>query len=272
MEATMIGYLKNDKGFTLIELLAGLAILGFIVVPLSTYFISSAKIGNDSKKQLIANHLAQKYMEKIRSGSNLPGEPVEVTEQGFFIRTVATAYETGRYSLPEGEEDSFHMMMKFEQEDTGRLDIFDRNNVLSRVITGIMPDSDIVVEIRFGNIIRIQSGTESVEISYTPVDDVNVIKIQFISYKNTNVDLHVFNHTTKTAEIFVVQSKGSTSTIHNYPECGSVLFHKEVLDSSYRSKYNNRIYQVTVSVQEGNRYDLSKSPIAELTSLQKAIE
>lgn len=56
--------LKNNKGFTLVELVVSIAILGIIITPLSSLFISTIKNNVRAEDKLIANQLAQEYMEQ----------------------------------------------------------------------------------------------------------------------------------------------------------------------------------------------------------------
>lgn len=57
--------LKNNKGFTLVELVVSIAILGIIITPLSSLFISTIKNNVRAEDKLIANQLAQEYMEQV---------------------------------------------------------------------------------------------------------------------------------------------------------------------------------------------------------------
>ncbi|MEJ8554509.1 type IV pilus modification PilV family protein [Tepidibacter sp. Z1-5] len=58
--------IKSNKGLTLVELIVSLAILGIILVPLSSFFVNTIKVNKSSENQMIANQLAQKYMERVK--------------------------------------------------------------------------------------------------------------------------------------------------------------------------------------------------------------
>ena len=58
--------IKSNKGLTLVELIVSLAILGIIIAPLSSFFVNTVKVNKDSENQMIANQLAQKYMEQLK--------------------------------------------------------------------------------------------------------------------------------------------------------------------------------------------------------------
>lgn len=62
--------IKNNKGFTLIEILLSMTILSIIIVPLSTFFLTSQKISKDSEINFEATSIAQSYFEKIKAIDN----------------------------------------------------------------------------------------------------------------------------------------------------------------------------------------------------------
>lgn len=64
----MFKLVKNKKGFTLIEIVISIAILGIIIIPISSLFITSAKINKKSNDLLHANHEAQQVIEVLRAG------------------------------------------------------------------------------------------------------------------------------------------------------------------------------------------------------------
>lgn len=79
----------NDKGLTLIEIIVTLAVLGIIVSPLMSMFITSQKINNASNNEYQAIQLAQKYMESIKSQNtfNKSGYDEEIKDDGEVIYT-----------------------------------------------------------------------------------------------------------------------------------------------------------------------------------------
>lgn len=59
--------IKNNKGLTLIEILITLAVLGIVVSPLMSMFITSQKINNESEMKYRAVQLAQQHIETIKA-------------------------------------------------------------------------------------------------------------------------------------------------------------------------------------------------------------
>lgn len=66
-----MGKKLNNKGMTLIEIIITLTILGIVVAPLMSMFITSQKVNQESEMKYNAIQLAQKYMEDIKSDNNL---------------------------------------------------------------------------------------------------------------------------------------------------------------------------------------------------------
>ena len=62
----MIKY-NNNRGFTLVEVILTIAILSLIIVPLSSMFITSAKMNSRSKIEYEAVTIAQQKMEEIKA-------------------------------------------------------------------------------------------------------------------------------------------------------------------------------------------------------------
>ena len=66
----MVNALKrilNQKGLTLVEIIVTLAVLGIVIAPLMSMFVTSQKVNVESRKEYEAIQLAQKYMEEIKA-------------------------------------------------------------------------------------------------------------------------------------------------------------------------------------------------------------
>lgn len=61
----------NQKGLTLIEIIVTLAVLGVVITPLMSMFVTSQTINVESRKEYEAIQLAQKYMEEIKAMDEL---------------------------------------------------------------------------------------------------------------------------------------------------------------------------------------------------------
>lgn len=63
--------LLNYSGLTLIEVIVTLAVLGVVVTPLMSMFLTSQKINSQSHNEYKAVQIAQEYMEEIKSMESL---------------------------------------------------------------------------------------------------------------------------------------------------------------------------------------------------------
>lgn len=79
--------LCDKKGFTIIEVMVTLAVLGIVIGPLMTMFITSQKINNEGSKEYQSIQLAQKYMEEIKGM-----EVFDYNTQGYVRTEVAGDY------------------------------------------------------------------------------------------------------------------------------------------------------------------------------------
>jgi len=73
----------NNNGLTLIEIIVTLAVLGVVISPLMTMFITSQKINNESETEYQAIQLAQEYMEELKAQNNFNSSGyTEITVDG----------------------------------------------------------------------------------------------------------------------------------------------------------------------------------------------
>lgn len=64
----------NSDGVTVVEIIMTIAIIGVLIVPLMSMFITSAEINNESSKEFKSAQLAQMYMEEIKAMDELNTE------------------------------------------------------------------------------------------------------------------------------------------------------------------------------------------------------
>lgn len=66
--------ISNKSGLTLVEIIVTIAVLGIVICPLMSMFITSEKINRESDKEYKSIQQAQRYMEEIKSMSEIDTE------------------------------------------------------------------------------------------------------------------------------------------------------------------------------------------------------
>ncbi len=96
----------NKCGLTLIEIIMTFAVLGVVICPLMTMFISSHKINSLSEKEFKSMLLAQKYIEEIESMKKInTNEYPYNSEEGYYERNILhedSIYTTRIRIIPAG--------------------------------------------------------------------------------------------------------------------------------------------------------------------------
>lgn len=102
MDIAMPKLIKNKKGFTLIEIIISIAILAIIITPLTSVFTGTFKMNTNTRENMEANHLAQKYMEYWKANpldsfaemteNGKTYKFKDVTENGYAIRTMVQVF------------------------------------------------------------------------------------------------------------------------------------------------------------------------------------
>jgi prepilin-type N-terminal cleavage/methylation domain-containing protein len=63
--------ISNNRGMTLVELIVTIAVLGILIVPVTSMFVFSAKINMAASNEYEAAMFAQSYMEEIKAMEEL---------------------------------------------------------------------------------------------------------------------------------------------------------------------------------------------------------
>ena len=80
----------NNEGLTVVEIIMTIAILGILIAPLMSMFITSAEINNESSKEFKSAQLAQMYMEEFKAMYELNMELyIFNSESGCYERNVS---------------------------------------------------------------------------------------------------------------------------------------------------------------------------------------
>ena len=70
--------LFNKEGLTLIEVIVGFALIGILLIPMSSLFLTTHRINQRSRTLLTHTYLAQQYMERAKYAENIDTNPTEI--------------------------------------------------------------------------------------------------------------------------------------------------------------------------------------------------
>jgi prepilin-type N-terminal cleavage/methylation domain-containing protein len=115
----MYPWINKNDGFTLIEILVSLAIFSMVIIPFSSLLLSTAKINHYSRKTILATHLAQSYMEKLKTPGTIElGRQERIDEDtGLIVYTNVCSYKPEKYMLSTGyEEDQLSTALLYKLE------------------------------------------------------------------------------------------------------------------------------------------------------------
>ncbi|WMJ80843.1 type II secretion system protein [Clostridium sp. MB40-C1] len=265
--------MRKKKGFTLLEIVITLAILGIIIVPISNLVFTSVKTAKASEDKQKAANLAQKYIEQIKGGdvTVIKDEEAKYDEGRFWVNCSVKpvkGYEF-KQALTNGSNGSDSIICDYEftfpknslvLNSVNRLDnriIFSPQNITKPYIGINIKDSDTG---KYNIDFILKDGDEekqSVTVSKNIDEKENKIKIRFNIYRELKekVVIDTSNETGSILELYFVKF----STIEKDPEVkvishsGVTRQYKEILkvedDSSSENATNNRIYKITVEVQ-----------------------
>lgn len=259
----MLGRMRDSKGLTLIEVIVSVAILGIIIVPLSSLFTHSIKINLNSKDRMTANHVAQQYMEELKFSSNtvIGSQTITDPDTGFVVETKVEPFMSSTYSTDIGQEDtnSYSATIVLEGEREGYLNIDNREIDFSDTDTMTLTvDSsrlDYVITPTEGSNIR----TGSIGISQEGSKNLKVL-----CKGRTRLNMKVVNKESQAVNFYIVKGKKQNSNaigeniVKLDVESGKINSYYNIYDSSVlteeqRNGNTQRLYKATVTVKKDDK-------------------
>ena len=68
----------NKRGLMLIEVIIGFALIGILLIPITTLFVTTYRINQQSRTIMTYTHLVQQHMEYAKLERNIDMTPIEV--------------------------------------------------------------------------------------------------------------------------------------------------------------------------------------------------
>ncbi|KYH35324.1 hypothetical protein CLTEP_07280 [Clostridium tepidiprofundi DSM 19306] len=270
--------MSKQKGFTLVELIITIAILGIIIVPISSMVLTSAKITKDSEDKLNATNIAQEYMEKIKSDDSLVlnnsklnyeegkynieceirpiddykfGQNVVVGENGSdsIVCDYKFVFEEGKNTIESYKMSDGSTLIPSQSASKPRIDITCADNAQNKIKFSIY-DSDSLLK--------------SEEITRSGENESGKIKIRFDILRDLGeqLDINLDNKSSDVLEIYLVKSDKLTHepNININKIAGKIRKYDDIIKitdkSSVENKADNRLYEITVRVKYKNTNDI----------------
>lgn len=209
--------IKDKRGVTLVEIIVSIAILGIIVTPLASLFVSSVKNNANARNRMIANQLAQRYMEEVMSNP-INSNNVSFTESGMTVDIKIDDF--GSYQNTTGGNISYHSSFEASKD---------------------FNDDELIIE---NNTIKLRSNTY-------PVTFETKLNIEIQCDADTKKKLRVTNRSGKRVNIYKVHSASEGSDVEIVTEYGEVYVYKNIYDSTVENTDKNRVKKIIITVKKG---------------------
>lgn len=232
----------NNKGITLVEIIVSLAILGVIVVPLSTLFVNSVKNNVKAEDRLIASQLAQEKMEALMHQETLLPDVETVTEGAFNITYEITNYDdTGVAATTGSLISDYDTAVSFDGA-AGAIDLSSE-------------DSPIYIQVESNTITFNRTSETEGQIAIEHFTGTEDVKIK-VHCDNTEKDMtiNVYNRTDIPVKIYKVSKTSEpTHDVVVRTEYGRVYTYQQIYETEDASEKKYRIYKIAITVSKDGK-------------------
>ncbi|MDW5300401.1 MAG: type II secretion system protein [Sedimentibacter sp.] len=234
--------LLNNKGLTLIEIIITLAVLGIVIAPLMSMFITSQKINTESENEYNAIQLAQKYMEEIKGMDVLDTDNAD----GY---PYITSEDTYKRNLTEDGYD-LTISVKKAGMQSGEVGVDNPADLVTEFSTLKIKKESVIYWDGFGTVTN--NGNGDVDIVITNADKKNIkvllntdAEIGITNERSDEVTLYIYNIVGDTTYDCVVDVvKGQVNKIYNnYTEDEDDIV-------SFDKTAKNILYNINIHVEK----------------------
>ncbi|WP_069649465.1 prepilin-type N-terminal cleavage/methylation domain-containing protein [Caloranaerobacter ferrireducens] len=249
-------WLKNginkEAGLTLIEVLITISILGIIIIPLSSFFITSAKINKESGDKFKATLIAQKFMEDIKlSDSIMEGQTQYNIENYNVIVNITNITDFSEY-----ESSSFYdtidydIKIQIDKDNENYISIYDKNdNLLAKDYINVQAKIDIEMIDSFITVKIFDNNTLLSTINLNNYGNEGELILEILGEMNFVINSK--NQTENDLILYFCKSDDLTSNYTFYNLGGKVTRYENILILNNESESNLKgLYQVDVEVRK----------------------
>ncbi len=239
----MLKWIKNQRGFTLVEIIISIAILGIIITPLSSLFVSSVNYNSKAKYKEIANHLAQKYMEKTMM--------MDKSEYITFGTQNATETVDGKsFNIQIDLSETVDTYILSKKNDSAVVPSYDATIDSS---SGDIADGDTldIEVVKTATNIQMDIKNHPITIASLILADAP-INIKVYCKDDKDFTLNIKNNSGNRLNIYKNYSATATNQVDINTLIGSVYVYENIYDDSVEDPNRNRVYKIKITVKNAN--------------------
>lgn len=245
----MLKILKSNKGLTLIELIVSIAILGIIIIPLSSYFINSIRINKIAQYRLEANHIAQQMMEEIKSQRTVIQtvyEGTEINEGDYNITKIIRPLSD--YQIIQNNNNNADINFSYDANiEVNENDLKFDTDTTSNLISNIADNTNVEIKVErgSGNSIQIRYNNSFNKTINKSDNEINIVIKQ---NSNKNIIFNTYS-TNIITNFYIVKSKGANGAIRINTKSGKVKFLDNIYDKTIIKDEKTWIYKISIIVK-----------------------
>lgn len=261
--------MRKSKGFTLIELIITIAMLGIIIIPLSSMVLTSVKFTKASSDKQRATNLAQKYMEQIKGSdaSILNNTTLHYDEGNFDVDCSiepVTGYEFGGSSVSGANgSDSIGFDYKILfKKGIGTVEFYKNTNIIP-ISQKNITNPNIDIHCTTSNIeFTLKDGETEIDKEITDRSNENEdgkikIRIDILRDLSSILRISVDNESEDVLELYLVKADdvSDATKVMIGKHGGIIRQYNDILKieedlSVSDEEPNKRLYKVTVEVKD----------------------
>lgn len=239
--------LMDNKGVTLVEVLVTIAILGIIITPVFSMFITAAKANASSDEKMKATFVAQEVMENIKATSDITSitSPQYIGDYEITVGLKETDYKFNDSWKGSGTE-IIQYDIRLVLNESNQIELY-RMGDISPVFTDIDNSIDLVYE---DDKISVKYGVIDTNVSVVATPDV---KVELFGDNNSPATIYLNaknNESSDTLIVYLVKSSETEADYSFHNQGGNIRVFKNVFHEEEDSQLNQaRVYRVDIIVK-----------------------
>ncbi|NBI06665.1 prepilin-type N-terminal cleavage/methylation domain-containing protein [Senegalia massiliensis] len=240
---------ENNKGFSLLELIITLAILSIIIIPISSFFINSAKATNTANDKMMALSIAQDEMEKIKLKENLKEVIIEKNDDEY-------NHFSYKVEIIKNEKKEFENKEETKNIIEINSSLLEKNDYYILTIT----NDNYILKTNLNN----PKIAQTVNLIKPIEESINIFIKDNNLKKEKTVKIEALNESIKLLKIYT--EKDQKVSILN--KLGPIKIYK-----NYSSKNSKSVlYKVNIKVYKGDINDPKRELIEEIESYKNIVQ